>query len=58
MKIMIFGTCLKIKEIIKGKNNLYRIQLYGLIKRILEKVCLSQKVVDEKLKNYLFQKNY
>lgn len=41
---MIFGICLKmIIIIIKRKNNLSKIQHYGLIRKLKIKVCLLHK---------------
>lgn len=34
IKIMIFGICHKIKIIIKRKNSLYKIQGFGLIRKM------------------------
>lgn len=57
IKTMIFGICHKIKEITKRKNNLFRIQDCGLIRKISDKVCSLQKGEDEKSFN-LHEKLY
>jgi hypothetical protein len=51
IRIMIFGICHKIKDRTKRKNNLFKIQDYGLIRKILDKVCLLQKAEDEEFFN-------
>jgi hypothetical protein len=45
---MIFGICHKmITIIIKRKSNLYKIQHYGLIRKLKIKVCSLHKEEDE-----------